>query len=187
LPCFLALKSYTYSSKEEEEGVRKMHLETIAAMHGGTRFQRTASTQMDVKKQADLSMVTPFALQKRVEHKRNPKVKGALQRWWESLGHFATGYNENEAGEQVLRKEQWGTLCVALVCKLDPDVDEAEAAEAAEDEWEDDKNKDKDFMDFEHFYEAMYTLTDTWVDDLGKCTGFMICIPSINLICRRYY
>jgi Ca2+-binding EF-hand superfamily protein len=161
------MENYKFASKEEEQRVRHLHAQTIAAVHGGARFQRTASTQMDVKKQADLSMMTPFALQKRMEHKRNPKVKNALEKWWDSIVDFSIGYKDTEAdGKKVLKLEQWTTLCVALVRKLDPEVNEEEAYEAAEDEWEDDKNDDEDYMDFEHFYEAMYTLTDTWVDDL---------------------
>jgi hypothetical protein len=136
----------------------------IQAAHSGTRYTRTQSVMHDPKKQGCPEMLSAFALQARMELKEDEGVKKLVWTWW--CKALEVGHLESEEAADVINRVQYLTLSVSLNKMLDSNVEEDDAKLAAEKDWATDKAPGHEHMDFEHFFNSMFELCDTWVDGL---------------------
>jgi hypothetical protein len=168
---------------------QEMCQEVVTAIHLGVRMTRTNSTAGLLTQQLDLAMVTEEAVEQRVRISKDPRVTIAFSMWWRDIQAHATkrvekceewggGFVSRVAGaatarqqqrqaERTLSKDQYIRMLVALSRHLNPAVDEEVAAEQAARDWELEKNRGGDYMDYSHFQRALFELVDTWVDSLG--------------------
>jgi Ca2+-binding EF-hand superfamily protein len=126
-----------------------------AAVKSGVRLNRTASTLFDVKMQGDLEMLTGEAIQARAELKENPKIRSAIQAWWDGMQL-----------KQHSRMDQhsYVVFSISLHKHFMPDVSEQNAQAAANRDWAEDCPPSQDTMEFADFYNSVFELCDLWAD-----------------------
>jgi hypothetical protein len=110
-----------------------------AAVKSGVRLNRTQSTMLDKKMQGDLEMLTAEAVEQRRCLKEDPKLREAVQGWWDGV-----------AKEHCMQmdKDAYIIFSVSLHKHFVPDVTDEEALVAALDDWKEDCPAGQDVMRF---------------------------------------
>jgi hypothetical protein len=173
----------------DEEGddagnLKELKKQAAKAAHQGVRYHRSASVAMDdFKKQGAPEMMTAAAVAARQGIKEHMAIRSFMREWWGSIpGEPEHGFGhvmgdilhmkrkrkkkKPSAAPRNMTEEQFVVMSMAINKLLDPKVSEADARQAAVEDWVTDSNEAEDYMDYEHFFESMFELCDTWVDGL---------------------
>ena len=108
----------------------------------------------DLKRQGDADMITAFALEARQKLRVDDKVVKLIWGWWCTA--MQVGHLDSEPEPEFISKEQYITLSVSLNRMLsEVPVNEGQALEHAQEDWQKDKVDGKEEMDYEHFFNSV--------------------------------
>ena len=125
-------------------------------------------TSKPYRMQGDARFEDPEILEKRNALKDSAKLRSAILQFWTTVGLEPDAH---------MTKENYIYIHRRLSRALAPELSNAEAVEAAEEEWQEDLGG-ADYMTFALFSDSIYGLADLWTDAVSELDYVMCAAGS---------